>query len=167
MLYEVITGISAGLRLGYAQVPSRLQLPFTQAIQACSLMISPLLVELACGLLQQGEANRLLAHQRSLLAQRGQLLLQHLGDKGVCYQPGSMHAWLPLPPQWRAEAFVQAAREAGVVVSGAEAFATGHFAAPQGVRLSISQPVDNPALARGLAILRQLLESNPGNPALL
>lgn len=160
-------GISAGLRLGYAQVPVSLREAFAQAVRASSWMISPLLVELACGWLQQGEAGQLLQRQRQLLAERSRLLHQQLGDQGIRHQAGSMHAWLPLPPQWRAEAFVQAAREAGVVVAGAEAFAAGHFAVPQGVRLSISQPLDTQELTRGLAILRQLLESTPGNPALL
>lgn len=160
-------GISAGLRLGYAQVPSALMDAFAQAVRASSWMISPLLVALACDWLQQGEADQMLQFQRTALAQRGQQLMDWLGDKGVHYQPGSMHAWLPLPAQWRAEAFVRAAREAGVVVAGGEAFAAGHFAVPQGVRLSISQPLDGDSLARGLAILRQLLESTPGSPTLL
>lgn len=160
-------GISAGLRLGYAQVPSGLRAAFAQAVRASSWMISPLLVELACSWLQQGDATQLLQRQRDLLAQRSRLLQLQLGDKGIRHQAGSMHAWLPLPPQWRAEAFVQAAREMGVVVAGAEAFAAGHFAVPQGVRLSISQPLDNPSLERGLTLLRQLLDTSPGNPALL
>ena len=156
-------GTSAGLRIGYMLVPAALQTAASQAIRGASWMISPLLVELACRWMANGDADRLLDEQRRQLAQRAQRLRHHLGHFALHYQEGSMHAWLELPAHWRAVAFIQASEAAGVGLAGAELFAAGHFPSPQAVRLSISHPLDEQSLEQALLTLRQLLESSgPG-----
>ena len=57
-------GTSAGLRIGYMLVPAALQTAASQAIRGASWMISPLLVELACRWMANGDADRLLDEQR-------------------------------------------------------------------------------------------------------
>ena len=55
---------------------------------------------------------------------------------------------------------VAAAEAEGIGLASAELFAAGHYPAPQAVRLSISHPLDNPALEQALATLARLLDSN-------
>lgn len=160
-------GISAGLRIGYMLIPPQLQAAASQAVRGASWMVSPLLVELACRWLQNGQADRMLHTQRAQLSQRAQLLQHHLGRFKLHYTADSMHAWLELPPHWRSASFIQAAEAEGIGLAGAELFAAGHFPAPQAVRLSISHPLDNVALDRALAVLARLLEGDAATRQLL
>ncbi|HHQ4598018.1 TPA: PLP-dependent aminotransferase family protein, partial [Aeromonas veronii] len=48
-----------------------------------------------------------------------------------------------------------------------EHFAAGQFAAPQGVRLSLSQPATDARVGEGLARLAQLLQGTPPSNPLL
>lgn len=152
-------GSSAGLRLGYLLLPETLYRAANQAIVASSWMISPLLVEIGCRWMADGQANRLLQQQRSLLQQRGACAVQVMQGLDLVWQPGSMHAWLRLPEPWRASALVAAAEQQGIGLAGAELFAAGHFAAPQAVRLSLSHPQDEDALSRALQGVRAILEN--------
>ncbi|HHQ4734694.1 TPA: PLP-dependent aminotransferase family protein, partial [Aeromonas veronii] len=83
------------------------------------------------------------------------------------WQPGSMHAWLPLPEPWRSQQFAAAADALDVGVASGEHFAAGQFAAPQGVRLSLSQPATDARVGEGLARLAQLLQGTPPSNPLL
>lgn len=152
-------GSSAGLRLGYLLLPAALYRAATQAIVASSWMISPLLVEIGCRWMADGQANRLLQQQQTLLLQRGACAQQIMHGLDLVWQSGSMHAWLRLPEPWRAAALVAAAEQQGIGLAGAELFAAGHFAAPQAVRLSLSHPQDDAALRQALQTVRELLES--------
>ncbi|MFC3914793.1 PLP-dependent aminotransferase family protein [Pseudaeromonas sharmana] len=160
-------GTSAGLRIGYMLVPLSLHTAAQQAIRATSWMVSPLLIELACRWMQGGEADALLRQQRQQLAQRAERLQYHLGHFALRYAPGSMHAWLELPEQWRAASFIAAAEAEGIGLAGAELFAAGHFNAPQAVRLSISHPLDMASLEQALTTLASLLESSGPQASLL
>ncbi len=152
---------SAGLRLGYMLVPAHLHTAMSIAVRGSCWMITPFMIELTCQWLVSGHADRMLLQQRKILRERGELLRHHLAKFGVQYQEGGMHAWLPLPPYWRCQSFVQAANQQGIGVAGAELFSAAHFPSPQAVRLSISHPGDNVSLDKALCILRELLETEP------
>ena len=130
-----------------------------------SWMVSPLLIELACKLVSQRQIMPLVEQQRQILARRGELL-RHLLP-GACWQAGSMHAWLPLPEPWRSQEFAEAANALDVGVASGEHFAAGQFAAPQGVRLSLSQPATDARVAEGLERLAGLLRAAPPTNTLL
>ncbi len=78
-----------------------------------------------------------------------------------------MHAWLPLPEPWRSQEFAEAANALDVGVASGEHFAAGQFAAPQGVRLSLSQPATDARVAEGLERLAGLLRAAPPTNPLL
>lgn len=147
-----------GLRVGFLLCPPSLRMALAQAMRLSSWMVSPLLLEVAARLLGQG-LTPLLEEQRRILHRRAELLLHLLPD--ARWQHGAMHAWLPLPPPWRSQEFAAAADAAGVGVTSGELFAAGQFAAPQGVRLSLSQPSSDALLAEGLTRLRDLLAGAP------
>ncbi|MGY4027085.1 aminotransferase-like domain-containing protein [Aeromonas rivuli] len=154
-----------GLRVGFLLAPPALRAAFAQAMRLSSWMVSPLLIELACKLVSERQVMALIAQQRQVLTRRGELL-RHLLP-GACWQPGSMHAWLPLPEPWRSQEFAQAADALDVGVASGEHFAAGQFAAPQGVRLSLSQPATDAKVAEGLDRLAGLLRAAPPANSLL
>ncbi|MFQ2148597.1 PLP-dependent aminotransferase family protein [Aeromonas jandaei] len=154
-----------GMRVGFVLAPDHLKQGFAQAMRLSSWMVSPLLVELACQLVSQPGIDQLIREQRQTLARRGELL-HHLLP-GARWQPGSMHAWLPLPEPWRSQEFAAAADALDVGVASGEHFAAGQFAAPQGVRLSLSQPATDARVAEGLERLAQLLRGTPPSNPLL
>ncbi|HDX8350699.1 TPA: PLP-dependent aminotransferase family protein [Aeromonas veronii] len=154
-----------GMRVGFVLAPDHLKQGFAQAMRLSSWMVSPLLVELACQLVSQPGIDQLIREQRQTLARRGELL-HHLLP-GARWQPGSMHAWLPLPEPWRSQQFAAAADALDVGVASGEHFAAGQFAAPQGVRLSLSQPATDARVGEGLARLAQLLQGTPPSNPLL
>lgn len=154
-----------GLRLGFLLCPASLRPALGQAMRLSSWMVSPLLVELAARLVQQGQLTVLLEEQRQALARRGELLAHLLPQ--ARWQPGSMHAWLALPAPWRCSEFVMAADRMGVGVTSGELFAASQQATVQAVRLSISQPASEARLGEGLARLKALLTSLPPSQLLL
>ncbi len=148
-----------GLRVGFVLTPPALRSAFAQTMRLSSWMVSPLLIELACKMVTQRQIMPLIAQQREILKRRGELL-RHLLPTAR-WQPGSMHAWLPLPEPWRSQQFAAAADALDVGVASGEHFAAGQFAAPQGVRLSLSQPATDARVGEGLARLAQLLQGTP------
>ncbi|MFM5192812.1 aminotransferase-like domain-containing protein [Aeromonas media] len=154
-----------GLRVGFVLSPPSLRNGFAQAMRLSSWMVSPLLIELACKLVSQHQIMPLIEQQRRVLARRGELLRHML--PGARWQPGAMHAWLPLPDPWRSQEFAEAANALDVGVASGEHFAAGQFAAPQGVRLSLSQPATDARVAEGLERLAGLLRGTPPTNPLL
>lgn len=152
---------SAGLRVGYMIVPQRLRTEMSVVVRGASWMITPLMLELTCHWLASGHANRLLLQQRNVLKQRGQLLRHYFKDDGIRYEEGGMHAWLPLPEQWRVAEFVQAADTQGIGIASGDLFTTNHYPAPSAIRLSISHPADNLSLDKALSVLKTLLQTTP------
>ncbi|WP_162519081.1 PLP-dependent aminotransferase family protein [Aeromonas dhakensis] len=154
-----------GLRVGFVLTPPHLRGAFAQAMRLSSWMVSPLLIELACKLVSQRQIMPLVEQQRQILARRGELLRHLLPE--ACWQAGSMHAWLPLPEPWRSQEFAEAANALDVGVASGEHFAAGQFAAPQGVRLSLSQPATDARVAEALERLAGLLRTAPPTNTLL
>lgn len=73
----------------------------------------------------------------------------------------SPHVWLPLPEQWRAEAFVAAAAAEGVLIAPTHGFVVGRRSMPHSVRLCIGSPASVEALQVACERLERLLGSQP------
>ena len=73
----------------------------------------------------------------------------------------SPHVWLPLPEQWRAEDFVEAAAADGVTIAPTHSFVVGRRPMPHAVRLCIGSPPSVEALQIACERLERLLGSQP------
>ncbi|MCW8329663.1 PLP-dependent aminotransferase family protein [Photobacterium sp. SDRW27] len=155
--------LAPGLRLGYIQVPQKLQQRLNTALHNHSLMISPLLTGLACEMLRNGDADRVLQQIHRDINARQQLVTQHLGKFAIQHTPDSFHVWLTLPEYWRLSDFVSAAEQQGVIIKSAEMFSPPGATIPPAVRLAISAPFSHHKLEQGLLILAELLEKDPMN----
>lgn len=108
--------------------------------------------------IEDGAADRILADKRAEVRARHRLLDQVLAGHRIDRHPYGLHAWLHLPEPWRSDDFVAQARQRGVLIAGADAFAVGRREVPHAVRVSLTS-VDYERTRRGLETVAELLES--------
>ena len=153
--------LAPGLRLGYIQVPKQWQQHLSAALYNHSLMISPLLSAIACELIVQGDADRVLTTVRTEIQQRQLLVQQYLGEFAITTQTYSFHVWLQLPEDWRLSDFMAATTTRGVIVKSAELFTPRGNHIQPAVRLAISSPLNQQQLIFGLKTIAELLRHPP------
>jgi DNA-binding transcriptional MocR family regulator len=151
----------SGLRVGYLASPARTIPRLRRSLRATSWMATPLLAEIATRWILDGTAEELLLWQRRQLAIRHEILGEVLGDHAYTSHPNALHAWLPLPPAWRGEAFVSEARLKNVAVTPAEPFLVDRDAVPNAIRISLGATRTTDELREGLTILADLLGQEP------
>lgn len=153
--------VAPGLRIGFAAVPDALVSRVSMNISANTLMVPPLLSELAAMLIEGGAAEKAAAAQKDEMRERMQIATKILGVPAPAAGP-ALNLWLSLPPPWHAGAFAAEAFRRGVLVAPGGSFATTRRV-PEAVRVSISAPVDRNELRRGLDILRRMLAGVAGH----
>lgn len=151
--------VSPGLRAGFMATPPRLRGRAEAAVGATTLTLATLLVEIAAVLIEEGTAFAMAEAQRNECAARVDIAVGILGER-VRPPSASLNIWLPMDPPWRSAAFVAEAGRRGVAVSPTESFAVGR-PSRDGVRLSISAPLSREEMARGVAILADILSVSP------
>lgn len=151
--------VSPGLRASFAAVPGALKARFDAAVGALSLALPTPLIEIACQLIEEGQAFEAAARQRDEALARDAIAAAILGES-VRPRSAAFNIWLALPPPWRASAFVAEAARLGVTLAPTESFAIGRPAA-EGVRVSVTAPSDRATLERALRILAGLLAVAP------
>ena len=151
--------VSPGLRTAFNAVPAPLRTRFDAAIGALTLSLPTVLVEVASILIEEGSAFEIPARLRREMAARAEMAVAALGER-VRPQVPAYNVWLPLAPPWRSSDFVAEAARAGVSIAPTETFALGRPLA-DGVRLSISCPMEREELRQGLDILARLLTVPP------
>jgi DNA-binding transcriptional MocR family regulator len=152
--------IAPGLRIGFLVVPPGTEPGFALALRAITWMATPLTAEIVAGWIADGTADRLAASRREESSARQRVAKTALAGFDYRAADTAFHGWLVLPPRWRSETFVAAARDRGVLVTPAEAFMVGPVA-PQAVRICLGGARDREPQTRGLAILRELLAEAP------
>ncbi|WP_426414899.1 PLP-dependent aminotransferase family protein [Aestuariirhabdus sp. LZHN29] len=153
--------MAGGLRVGLLQVPQNWVAETAHTLRANCWMAPPLMAELVCRWIGEGSDKQLHRWQCQEAIARQALVDEMLGDYAIAHPPQGYNVWLELPPQWRAQAFVEQAERNGVLVKTAETFAVGSFHAPQAIRFCISPVADRETLRRGLEKIRLTLESTP------
>lgn len=152
--------VAPGLRVGFVVTPPAFRDRMILGLRATAWMATPAMVELGVRLLNDGAIERLAAERRAEASARGEIagrmLAAHLGPPPL--GPAGFHLWLPLPPDWPAERFFQAARQRGVTVTPPDAVVVDDRS-PNGVRLCLGSPPSRHELQQALGILRDLIES--------
>jgi DNA-binding transcriptional MocR family regulator len=151
--------VSPGLRAAFAAVPPAIKVRFDAAIGALSLALPTPLIEIACQLIEEGQAFEAAARQRAEAAIRNGIAIAILGET-VRPASAAFNIWLKLPPPWRASAFVAEAARLGVNLAPTESFSVGRPVV-EGVRVSVTAPPERESLERALRILAGLLAVAP------
>lgn len=152
--------IAPGLSVGLIVAPPRLVAPLSAAIRAAAGGPGGLALDVCIRWAADGVAAAVAAAKRRDAADRQRVLTRALRGLTVERDPRSYHAWLALPPGWRAEAFEASARRHGIAVVAASAFAVQPGHAPNAVRLALASPT-RPALREALDALARLARRPP------
>ncbi len=147
----------SGLRTGYLVAPEPMVMRLVARVRTTSWMATPAVAEIAARWIDDGTLAELVAWQRRELSWRQQLVHGLLGDQDHVAHPTGINVWLRLPPPWRASAFVEHARLAGVALIAPEPFIVGRAFEPHAVRLSVGTPRTRVQLEQGLRLVRDLL----------
>ena len=154
--------LGSGLRIGFL-VPPRQMLDRARAIQfGFGQTVPPLMADLAATLIESGEARTLCGAMRAEVAERHRLTKDALAGYTLRQHDASLYVWVELPEIWRAHHFVEAARAKGLAIAAGDDFMVGRTdRTSRHIRLAIGQPASRDQLSKGLAILRELLETGP------
>ena len=165
-LTSVSKSLAPGLRVGYLHAPGRFHPSLRAAVNLTCWMPPPLMAAIASAWIDDGTARRLNDHQRSEARTRQAIARRVLAAHDPRADPYGFHLWLPLPAQWRADAFRVAAERRGVKVLTAETFAVGTADPPQAIRLCLSHEAERERVTAGLTVIAELLNDR-GDPDVL
>ena len=147
-----------GLRIGFIAAPEPAVERIRSGVRSSLWMAAPLMTEIATRWITDGTADRLAKRKLVELEARHDIVREVFGDRFE-YQthPHSLHLWVQLPEPFRSDECVAQARQRGVLIAGAEAFAVGRDV-PHAVRVSIAAVPHRDELRRGLEILAEIFE---------
>jgi DNA-binding transcriptional MocR family regulator len=154
--------IAPGLRIGFVLTPEGRASRISAGVRAFTIMATPLLAELTCRWLSDGTADRVIARQQEEAQQRQRLAARVLSGFDFRAQPRGFHLWLQVPEPWQTEDFMAQARERGVILSPASAFAVGRTPPPHAVRVGLGGVRPLSRLEEGLRSVAEILRRPPG-----
>jgi DNA-binding transcriptional MocR family regulator len=152
--------IAPALRVGYLALPSRLHKVLRAAMRATTVMVSPVLLELASHMIDSGAGQEAARFQAAAARQRQRLAASILGHNGPA--PTSLHYWLRLPADVHNASFVADALAHGVAVTPGDAFSVTPGRDPGGVRLCLCVEPDLARVEHALSTLARLLHADHG-----
>jgi DNA-binding transcriptional MocR family regulator len=153
--------VMPGLRAGYLVAPERLIPSLTGRLIAMSWMGTPLVAELASRWVRDGTAIELVDWQRDTMAQRHASARRILDGLEIRGHRHSLHLWLNLPENWRAEELLAHARANGVAIAAATPFLADPRQPVNAVRVALGAPATLADLEAGLGTLAELLARDP------
>ncbi|WP_162306031.1 PLP-dependent aminotransferase family protein [Oleisolibacter albus] len=160
---SVSKSLFPGLRTGIVAAPPVLQDKVAQVLRATVLAPAHLGLAVTAELIDSGEADRIVARRRALVAERQALARRILGERLYGSSAAATHLWLPLDAPWRCDGFTRTLLEQGIKVTPADAFALARGEVPEAVRVCLCSIDGADCLARALERLATLL----GQPAQL
>jgi len=153
--------VTFGLRIGIMGSPPQMVERLRSGVRSSIWMAPPLVSEIATRWMTDGTAQEMARQKNEELVVRQSMVQEILGrDFRVRSHPEAGHFWLELPAPWRSEEFVAQARQRGVLVAGAEAFAVGRQEIPHAVRVAVASPRNRSQLERALEILAEILHGS-------
>ncbi len=158
-LSSLSKAVSPALRVEFVAAPEALVNRINGHVSASTMMVPPLMGEVAAMMIENGAAEEAMRRQAAEARERMALARAFLGE-AACPAGPAFNLWLPLPPPWRADAFAAEAYRRGVVLAPAGSFATTRQV-PEAVRVSISAPASREALRAGLKVVAELLAAGP------
>lgn len=128
-----------GLRFGFAVLPGPHVETVTRSLRLAAWGAPALITALATGWLADGTVSRWEEDRRSDAAARQDIVRTALAGMHLTAHPVSYMVWLGLEPHQRPDQVAALLAEAGILVSTADAFATGPHC-PRALRLALATP---------------------------
>lgn len=153
--------VSAALRFGYVICPTGMGEAGRLTARYNYFALSQPVAAVCLELLLSGAAAEIRTRVQQELAERLQLVVNHLGAFDLEWKPDLPFAWLNLPQGWRASSFSRMAEDSGVMLRSADQYALVHGRAPNAVRLAIIGNAPRAQLEAGISALARLLPRPP------
>jgi len=153
--------MAGGVRIGYAQTPSRLTQRMRAAVRMTCWMPAPLMAEIARRWIMDGTGAALTQWQIDEVGERFTTGLKALAPYQPTYPKYSHIAWLELPEPWTARALCARLEHRGVRVIPADIFAVNKRDATEAIRICVGQPHSRDEVTRGMKIIADILHSDP------
>ncbi|MDP1619291.1 PLP-dependent aminotransferase family protein [Phenylobacterium sp.] len=148
--------LAPGLRLAFLVTPEGDRgAAAAEAVRSLAGMPAPLMSAVVASWIRDGTAEALVAGVRAEAAARRALAARRL--PAAQGSPEAIHVWLPLPAGWSAARLRAAAKDRGLALVSAEAFAVGPVAG-NGVRISLGAPGRREVLDEALLGVAALLD---------
>ncbi|WP_439816177.1 PLP-dependent aminotransferase family protein [Zavarzinia sp. CC-PAN008] len=148
------------LRVGFMAAPPALVDAMVTALHVSTMMAPAPMAEIVSRWILDGTAERLrrwqVAEADARMAMAQPLALR----TGARIPPHGFNLWLPMPPGRRATDLVREAQGRDVIVTPGAAFAVERDP-PEAIRISLTAATTREELARGLAVLDDLLDGPP------
>src|SRR5690606_32712303 len=109
--------VATGLRVGFVAAPGDRMADVERAIRATTWNTPSVMTALVCGWVEDGTVSRLEAGKRRDARQRQAIAREMLTGLQLVRHASSYFAWLPLPPEVRAQDVVTLLARRGVWVS--------------------------------------------------
>ncbi len=154
---SVSKSMAGGLRIGTLYIPGKLIRTVRNTIRIQLLMPPPLISELFSNIAMNFSLAKILEEQRAKLSSRNELASKILTDFKLNHSNYSLNLWLTLPSHWQSTSFTKAAKEEGILLKPAEAFATSNQLTANAVRISIGGSISEGQLNYSLSKIRELL----------
>ena len=154
--------VAPGLRLGFMVAPAALIADLVAVTQTTSLMVSPIVAELACRWIKDGTATEIANQRRQASWVLQDIANECLTGLTIEYDRNNTHLWLTLPSPWTGLDFSTKVAEHGVIVTPAEQFAVEMGARPSAIRLCLGAPDSSDALRQALNMIAKLAGTQPG-----
>jgi DNA-binding transcriptional MocR family regulator len=152
--------LTPGLRVAFVLVRDPHERErFLVALRSFALMVAPLTAALATQWILDGSADRLMEGVRNEARLRHRMARDILAGRYSGAGDG-LHVWLELPAYWNTAQLARAADSEGIVVTPAEAFATGSESV-NAIRICLGSIKDRGRLRAGLQRLSYLLARRP------
>jgi DNA-binding transcriptional MocR family regulator len=152
--------VAGGLRIAYVAPPAGRRDGLLSALHTTTLMVSPLLAEIAAIWINDGTADRSIADKARELKVRNKAVNSIL--KGFRFRswPTSYFVWLVLPDNLRSTVFEAEAERERIVLAHACCFAVDPDRMANAVRIGIGGAIDLDNLKGALATLAKILRGH-------
>lgn len=156
--------VAPGLRVGFLVAPPGRVDELVLGLGTTLWMTPPIVVELACGWIENGTMDTLVQWQRQELRARNEIAVDIFEGMDFSSLPTGLNIWLRLPDKWSSGALERETRASGVLISPGEVFSTKGSGPPHAVRISLGGGArSRDELTASLRIIRSILNRRIGS----
>lgn len=154
--------VMTGMRIGYLVCPPQYHMRAESVLKVTSWMATPLMAEIFCHWIENGDINALIGLQRELVGERQRRVAKTLGPYIRHHMPDALSFWLALPEHWQPMAFTKRLYEKRIAVSTPDPFLVESSAYSNSVRVCIGANLSLEAFQQRLNDILGLLKNKPG-----
>lgn len=150
--------LSPAIRLGVIRTTKERVEDLNYTIRSQIWMVSPIIAELVCYLINQGKMEKILDEYLQRAQKHQEIAEKYLGRYKYRNKPTSYHMWLELPDKTNLDHFQKELKTDGVTVTSAEVFCTNKSAVPPAVRIGLNAAINERQLMSAMKIISKRLE---------